>query len=90
MVSAHSQKVRAIAEDVRGKHFLVTGANTGIGYVTARELAKMGGTVTMACRSAERGQSAIDKLRREALEKPVRQVQASILLSTAQLFLYVR
>lgn len=53
----------------------MTGANTGIGYVTARELAKMGAKVTLACRNADRGQQAADKLRGEALAKPVGEVR---------------
>lgn len=52
----------------------MTGANAGLGYATSRELAKMGARVTMACRSAERGQKAADKLRQEVLEKPVKEV----------------
>ncbi|CAM9125100.1 unnamed protein product [Discosporangium mesarthrocarpum] len=59
--------------DMRGKNVIVTGANTGLGYVKAREIAKMGGSVTMACRSAERGQAALEKMREEALEKPVKE-----------------
>ncbi|CAM9566927.1 unnamed protein product [Choristocarpus tenellus] len=57
--------------DLRGKNVIVTGANTGMGYVKAREMAKMGAKVTMACRSAERGKVALDKLRAEALKDPV-------------------
>ncbi|CAM9536607.1 unnamed protein product [Choristocarpus tenellus] len=57
--------------DLRGKNVIVTGANTGMGYAKAREMAKMGAKVTMACRSAERGQVALEKLREEALAKPV-------------------
>ena len=37
---------------------IVTGANAGIGKVTALELARSGATVVMVCRSAERGASA--------------------------------
>ena len=70
-----TKKVKSIAQDLRGKHFIVTGANTGIGYAAARELAKMGAKVTLACRSAERGKEAIEKIRREALAKQVDEVR---------------
>ena len=43
---------------------LVTGANTGIGLVTARELAARGAHVFIACRSVDRGQTAVDDIRR--------------------------
>jgi NAD(P)-dependent dehydrogenase (short-subunit alcohol dehydrogenase family) len=42
---------------------LVTGANTGIGRVTARELAKRGAHVFLACRSLARAQPAADEIR---------------------------
>jgi NAD(P)-dependent dehydrogenase (short-subunit alcohol dehydrogenase family) len=42
---------------------LVTGANAGIGRVTARELVARGWRVFIACRSAQRAQPALDELR---------------------------
>src|SRR5262249_32604946 len=47
----------------RGRVALVTGANTGIGLVTARELAARGVHVFVACRSAERAQQALASIR---------------------------
>ena len=49
-----------------GKVALVTGANTGIGFVTARELARGGHRVFVACRSPERGREAVEQIRRES------------------------
>lgn len=46
-----------------GRVALITGANTGIGLVTARELQKRGAHVFMACRSAGRARAALDTLR---------------------------
>ena len=47
----------------RGRVALITGANTGIGQVTARELAARGAQVFVACRSAERAQAALATIR---------------------------
>lgn len=43
---------------------LVTGANTGIGLVTARELCARGARVFIACRSEASGQAALATIRR--------------------------
>ncbi|GGJ13013.1 oxidoreductase [Streptomyces brasiliensis] len=48
--------------DLSGRVAVVTGANSGIGYVTARELARKGARVVLACRSAVRGSAAADRI----------------------------
>ena len=48
---------------LHGRVVLVTGANTGIGLVTARELATRGAHVFVACRSAERAEAALATIR---------------------------
>ncbi len=43
---------------------MITGANSGLGLETARELARKGANVTLAVRSLDRGQEAIDDIKR--------------------------
>lgn len=52
-------------EDQRDRLAVVTGANSGIGYITARELARMGAHVVLACRNPQRASTAVERLRAE-------------------------
>jgi len=49
-----------------GKICVVTGANSGIGKETALGLAKMGARVVLVCRNREKGQAAVEDVRRES------------------------
>ncbi len=44
--------------DLTGKTIIVTGANTGLGFESAKSFARNGANVVMACRSLEKGEIA--------------------------------
>ncbi len=45
-----------------GKHIIITGANSGIGYHAALKLVRKGAHVVLACRDPQRGQEALARL----------------------------
>lgn len=49
--------------DQTGRVAIVTGANSGIGWETARALAQKGATVIMACRSIQKANPAADQIK---------------------------
>jgi NAD(P)-dependent dehydrogenase (short-subunit alcohol dehydrogenase family) len=53
---------------IAGRTAVVTGANSGLGYETARALAAHGATVIMACRSVEKGEAALAQIRSSVLD----------------------
>lgn len=56
----------------KGRTALVTGGNKGLGLATCRALGRLGMTVLLAARDAERGERAADELRGEGLDvRPV-------------------
>jgi dehydrogenase/reductase SDR family protein 12 len=51
--------------DMKGKHVMITGGNQGIGFSAALALATRGATVHIVCRNPERGQKAVDVIKKE-------------------------
>ncbi|CAG8724162.1 4816_t:CDS:2 [Funneliformis caledonium] len=61
-------KKRFITEnipDLTGKVAIVTGGNAGLGYITARELTRKNAHVFIASRNKERGEGAVEKIKKE-------------------------
>lgn len=50
---------------IQGQRVVITGASSGIGLVTARELAKAGAHVVLACRSEAKTQPILEDLQRQ-------------------------
>ena len=61
-----------------GKVCLVTGATSGIGRVTARELAQMGATVVAVGRNRQKGDETIAEIKRRASSDKVEFMQADL------------
>jgi NAD(P)-dependent dehydrogenase (short-subunit alcohol dehydrogenase family) len=60
-------------DTLKDKIVLITGANSGIGKETARQLAELGTTkIILACRSPERGQEALEELRGYQNDKKIK------------------
>lgn len=57
--------------DQRGRTAVVTGANTGLGFETARILAQNGAAVVLACRTPAKAADAADRIRALAPGAPV-------------------
>src|SRR3984957_8923959 len=49
--------------DQSGRVAVVTGANSGLGLVTARELSRAGAKVVVACRNVDKGAEALSSIR---------------------------
>lgn len=52
-----------MSDNLKTKTILITGANSGIGKAAAVQLAALGASVVMACRSVERGEQALQAVK---------------------------
>jgi NAD(P)-dependent dehydrogenase (short-subunit alcohol dehydrogenase family) len=59
---------------------LITGANSGVGYAAAVELARHGAMVLLACRDEARGKAALARLKSDAKGKESRADEAELVL----------
>ena len=67
-----------MAYNLDQKIIIVTGANSGIGKAAVIQLAKLGATVIMACRSAERGAQALDEARKASGSNKLELIQVDL------------
>ena len=54
----HRADADTLSKDISGKIYIVTGANSGVGLETTRQLVSQGGHVVMACRRVAAGEEA--------------------------------
>src|SRR5579863_3794245 len=64
--AAHPTVAERAFAPLDGKVVIITGANSGIGFATARELAQEGATIVMVCRHLARGTAARNEIARLA------------------------
>ncbi|HEU0032696.1 MAG TPA: SDR family oxidoreductase [Kofleriaceae bacterium] len=67
-----------MTRELAGKNFIITGANTGIGKITAKELARKGARVILACRSKDKTLPVIEEIKRETGNDQLEYVQLDL------------
>lgn len=57
-------RAELLLADLKQKTYIVTGANSGIGFVTVEQLAKQGAVVVLGCRRTPEGERAVKQIRK--------------------------
>ncbi|MGB3632875.1 MAG: SDR family oxidoreductase [Rubrobacteraceae bacterium] len=65
-------------DDMQSKACLVTGATSGLGQVTARELARKGATVVMVGRSRQKAETTVDEIKSQTGNENVEYLLADL------------
>ena len=63
--SAHFDKFFKTLPSMSGKRVAITGTTTGLGYIAARTVARLGGSVVLLNRKSARAENSVTQLRRE-------------------------
>lgn len=64
--------------DLTGKVAIVTGANSGLGFETSKELARKGATTIMACRNMDKARAALAEIQAEIPNAPIELMQLDL------------
>jgi NAD(P)-dependent dehydrogenase (short-subunit alcohol dehydrogenase family) len=78
MPVSENRWTEAHVPDQSGRVAIVTGANTGLGFDTARVLAEKGAIVVLAVRDTQRGADAADRIRATAPRADLRVQQLDL------------
>lgn len=70
--------MQTAGEQLSGRHCMITGASSGLGRVTAVELARMGAQLTLVCRNRARGEDVIAEIRQKTGNRTVNLILADL------------
>jgi len=63
---------------VDGKVIVITGANIGVGYETAKALVRLGGHVIIGTRNKEKGEKAVEAIKKETGSDKIENIQLDL------------